>query len=381
MTVPNTGAPPRAWGAPFDRLDRRWTSLEQYLAVAVIVWEIATLTVWVALKGMATTYTPGGNIIGLIFRAIVGAIVLGSLTHLVLRPRAGAPQKLSHPIGVTAATVVGLALAPAWANAFSAWCSNVVEWQTNASTLALIGGPRGLVTRLTLWLALLGASMAASKGKHINIDVATRYIPIGYVKGMAITGWAAAALVCFAAAYGFVDSIAVTKFRAEAFRACDEGLCETAASERIGKALTGMSADFFLFRRQLSLDLRTLPYVLSGERYDQYLTPEAWNAWLDSADWTAHYPADAVAATRALTDDPTARKMPGVIAPDTGEGRDLLIRDLNFILPFGLIVIGLKFLLRILRALSGHVRVDPDAAHQDEDLHTHHDAAATGGTR
>jgi hypothetical protein len=72
--------------------------------------------------------------------------------------------------------------------------------------------------------------------------------------------------------------------------------------------------------------------------------------------------------------------MPAVIAPDTGEGRDLLIRDLNFILPFGLLVIGLKFLLRILLVSSGQIQVDLEAAHDEEELaHAHdHDAEVRG---
>jgi len=32
------------------------------------------------------------------------------------------------------------------------------------------------VTRLTLWLALLGGSIATAKGKHINIDVVMRFL-------------------------------------------------------------------------------------------------------------------------------------------------------------------------------------------------------------
>lgn len=373
MSLPES-RPPRPWGAPFDTLDRRWTALEQYLAVTVIVVEIVTLTGWVALKGLAATYTPGGNVIGVIFRAVVGAIVLGLIAHFATRPKPGAPFRLLEPIAVTIACIVGVLLAPAWANVFSDWCTNVVQWLQNASAIALVGGPRGLVTRLTLWLALLGASMAASKGKHINIDVATRYIPLAAVKSVAIVGWLAAALVCFAAAYGFVDSIAVTKFRAEAFRSCESGLCETPVSERWGKAAEGVSADLFLLRRQLTLDLRTIPHVLAGDRYDQWLGAAEWNAWLDEGAWTDHYPADAVAAMKLPLDDASVHKMPAVIAPDTGEGRDLLIRDLNFLLPFGLLIVGLKFLLRIVRALSGHVRVDPGSAHDDEDLKVGQDA-------
>ena len=75
----------------------------------------------------------------------------------------------------------------------------------------------------------------------------------------------------------------------------------------------------------------------------------------------------------AKADDPTVRKMPAVVAPDSGEGRDLLIRDLNFILPFGLLVIGLKFLLRILRVLSGEAHVEAGESQHEDDLKHGHD--------
>jgi TRAP-type C4-dicarboxylate transport system permease small subunit len=251
----------------------------------------------------------------------------------------------------------------------------------------LIGGPRGIVTRLTLWVALLGASLAASKGKHINIDVAVRYVPAKLALPVAFVGWLAAAVMCFAASFGFIDSIAVTKFRAEAFRTCPAGkgaegaLCETSPSERLGVALHGMNDDLFLFGRQAALDLRLLPRVLVGEPYDKLISAKDWNAWIKSGGWEAHYPKEAVASLYAPEDDPSATKMPAVVAPDSGEGRDLLIRDLNFILPFGLLVIGLKFLLRLLRVATGAIKLDPDAMlEEDELVHSHDAEVHHGGT-
>src|SRR6185436_8904724 len=125
--------------------------------------------------------------------------------------------------------------------------------------------------------------------------------------------------------------------------------------------------------RQLALDLRTLPRAIAGTPYDKYMSGRDWNAWIKDGGWEAHFPAEAVKSLYVGEDD---QKMPAVIAPTTGEGRDLLIRDLNFILPWGLFVIGLKFLLRIVLVLTGHVKIDPDAAHDDEDMtHAHdHDA-------
>lgn len=379
MAKPPSTTTPKAWGRPLARLDQVWTTVEQHLAVWVLVVEIVALTAWVTLKGLSTSHAVSGSAIGILVRGAIGAIVLGLVAHRFSRPKAGAPDKASHPIIVSAAIVLGLLAAFLWAEVGVAWCSNLVAWLLNASTLSLIGGPRGMVTRLTLWLALLGASLAASRGKHISIDVATRYMPARLVLPTAVIGWVAAALVCFFAAWGFVDSIAVTKFRADVFREChpheasESGLCETAASERMAVALKGMRRDFFLLRRQVTLDLKTVPRVLAGTGYDSYLSGAAWNDWVREGGFDAHYREDEILSILAPADDPTVLKMPAVVEPGTGEGRDLLIRDLNFVLPFGLLMIGLKMLLRALRAISGEVRVDPDAVHDEEGLSHAHD--------
>jgi hypothetical protein len=383
---------PAAWGAPLLKIDKLWVRIEQRLAVWVIVLELFTLCAWVAVKGFAAYYTPGGNVVGVIFRSVVGAIVLGLIAHLITRKQ----KTVINGFAVTAAGFIGLLLAPSWANAGGEYASNISGWLQNASSLALIGGPRGLVTRLTLFLALLGGSMAASKGKHINIDIATRYFPKSWIKPIGMIGWFAAAIVCFAASYGFVDSIAVTKFRAEAFRSCDQrldrlestggpaspdrapmtGVCETAVSERLGVVVDGIGVDAFLLRKQIALDFRTIPKVIAGEPYDKYLTPQEWNRFIREGGWVPFFPEEAVRTMYVPEDDPTLAKMPMVFAPTTGEGRDSLIRDLNFVLPLGLLAIGLKFLLRILLVASNQVRFDPESAHDEEDLtHAHdHDA-------
>jgi hypothetical protein len=65
--------------------------------------------------------------------------------------------------------------------------------------------------------------------------------------------------------------------------------------------------------------------------------------------------------------------MPQVTVPGTGEdARGLLIRELNFVFPFGLAAIAVKFLLRCLLVVSGHVRIDPEGELDDEELvHAH----------
>lgn len=284
----------KPWGAPLERLDAAWQRLEGRLCAGVLATEIVSLALWVVLKGFSG---------------------------------------------------VGLH-----------WASNVLNWLQNASVLMLVGGLRGLATRLTLWVALLGASLATSRGKHIHVDVLLRYVPRSLRGGIAITSWLASAVVCGAAVVGFVDHIAIAQFRARAVRPCGEvgpAACDTSASEKAAAVARAASADLFLLGRQASLDLRSLPRVAVGVPYDGWMTAAQWDAWLDGADWTAHFDRAAVDALRI---DPAAdaRRMPQVVVPGTGEeARGLLARELNFVFPFGLAAIALKFVLRALLALAG----------------------------
>lgn len=349
-----TGPTPSPLGANLLRVDQLWLRVETRLAVWVLVAEVVTLSAWVSLKGLAADYAQGGNVVGLIFRVAAGLILFGLLAYLPLRKRTPGVARAGAFLGMACGAVLGRVLVDVGTD----WASNAVGWLQNASVLMLIGGPRGLVTRLTLWVALLGGSIAAAKGKHINIDVATRYLPERLVVPVAVLGWLVAAAVCVAAAFGFTDSIAVTKYRAEAFRACESetGLCDTGFGERLGVVAEGISTDLFLLRQQAALDLRTFPRVLVGTRYDTYLGAGEWNTFIEGGGWEDHFPVEAVKGLRLS--DPSATKMPAVVAPDTGEGRDLLIRDLNFVLPFGLLVIGLKFLLRTLLVLLGVIKAE-----------------------
>jgi hypothetical protein len=46
----------------------------------------------------------------------------------------------------------------------------------------------------------------------------------------------------------------------------------------------------------------------------------------------------------------------------------LLAPLLNLVFPFGLFIVALRFLLRSILAITGWVKVDPDAAHGDAEL-------------
>jgi TRAP-type C4-dicarboxylate transport system permease small subunit len=354
--------------SPLQRLDAAWQRIEARMCAAVLVAEIVSLTLWISLKGLSADYLPGGSASGLVYRSIITATAAGVISHLVTRKR---PLKVQR-LATTIAVLTGLVAGRLWVHAGVAWSSNVLNWLQNASALMLIGGLRGLATRLTLWLALLGASLATSRGKHIHVDVLIRYVPEKLRRPTAVVGQLAAMLVCLFGAAGFVDYIAISVFRADANKPCPGDAtkaCDTTAGEKAETVEHKVAADFFLLGRQVSLDWKSVGTVLGGTPYDKWMTAGEWNTWLDGADWTAHFDKTAVDAVRMDPSQPEAKRMPQVPVPGTGESAPgLLVRELDFVFPFGLVIIAIKFLLRILLILSGRIEVDPEAAHAEEEL-------------
>lgn len=360
------GAP---WGDPLAKLDAKWTKLEAGLCTFVLFAEIFSLVLWISLKGMSAMHT-GGDVSGLVFRAFLGATVLGFVAHKITQPRGpDADKKVAedrHRYAVMGAIAVGLVGAKFWVNGGVEYFSNLLNWMQNSSVVMLVGGLRspGLVTRLTLWLALLGASIATAKGKHINVDVVMRFLsPKMRIPG-AIVGWLAAGMMSLAAVWGFTDHIAIEDFKVQR---------DMTPSQKMEHIAGDMKKDMFLLGRQVSLDFQAFPKVLAGTKYDTWMTGAQWNEWMKGADWSAHFPKDDVDGQLAQPDQLNEPHPPAVNWPGGGENiRGLLVRDMNFIFPFGLLVIGLRFLLRCLLTLSGHIKVDPDAAHEDEDVHAKH---------
>lgn len=382
--APSSEAPPpqgAPWAAPLVRLDEGWQSLEARLCAWVLIFEVSSLTLWIALKGLSTDYT-GGNAAGLLTRQLISMAVLGGGAHLAFRERGGK----THRNAVLAGILLGfLIVGRLWAHVGVTYGSNLLNCLQNASILMLFGGLRGVATRLTLWLALLGASLATSRGKHIHVDVLIRYVPKKLQAPTSVIGWFAAAIVSFVAMLGFVDYICIAEFRVPAMQDCPGEVgktCDTPTGAKLSMMAHEISADFFLLGRQASLDLKSLPRVLTGTPYDKWMTAPEWNAWLDGADWTAHFDKAAIDALHMDPSDTNATRMPQVVVPGTGEeARGLLIRDANLVFPFGLAIIALKFLLRIVLVLTGHIHVDPEAELDDPELKASHerdDQAAKG---
>lgn len=278
---------------------------------------MSSLSAWVVLKGLGQPSVS--------FRAVFGAVVLGVAAAIATRTRSASTQR----IAVLSSLAVGTALAWAWRDLGVHHFANVLGWLQDGSTLALVGGLRGLGTRLTLWLALLGGSLATASGRHVTIDVVSRSLGPRWRHPLLILGGLLSAAVCFSAAWGFTDFIARDGFEGN--------------GELVKPLTEGLSRQAFVIRRQLALDATVAGRILGGQRWDSALTPAEWNAWLDAGDWAAHF--DRPVLHEPLDASPRA---PLVAIPGTVP-QSYAVKALNLIVPFGLLMIGLRLLLWCLR--------------------------------
>ncbi|MCC6904021.1 MAG: hypothetical protein IT377_33950 [Polyangiaceae bacterium] len=336
--------PGAAWGLPFVKADAAWTKWEMWLCAVVVLLEVLVLSMWVGLKGLSTA-ADGSSKAGLVFRALSGALIFGLAAHFALKS-----QKQSARSGATvAASVVGLLLAKTWGHVGVDWASNLLNWFQQASFLTLLGGLRGVGTRLTLLLTLLGGSLATAAGKHITIDLLTRYLRPKHRLPVVLTGWLGASVIVGIGAWGFFDHIAIDEFDARA---------EAPAGEKFSAVGTRLGEHFFVARKQIALDLKTLPHVVKGERYSDWMDSNAWNAWVDENGFAERYGADKAKLLKTSGD---MKKTPIVVVPEKGEPRGELVKAANLVFPIGLLIISLRFLLLCLLALSGHKKVDSEA--------------------
>lgn len=348
--VVKKGARGKAWGEPIARFEAAWTRLETRLITWVLIGQLLSMVSWVLLSGLSSP-VQSGNASGFAMRAVIGAVALGLAAWFATRRQEG----VRRSVAVVGGVVVGIATAGLWRSVGVDYFDNVKAWLQEGSTLTLMGGLRGLATRLTLWLALLGGSLATASGKHINIDVVFRFVPPRVRLPVAVINWCAAALVCLGAVWGFFDHIAIESFGANA---------DDSAGTKISASVERMEDHFFLARKQIGLDLRSLPHIVKGDRYDRWMSAREWNEWVKGAGFEGRYPPELLDSILVPEDAPP--HAPLVLAPDGETTRGVLVHDLGLVFPFGMLVLALRFLLRALLALSGHVEVDPDAAHKEE---------------
>jgi TRAP-type C4-dicarboxylate transport system permease small subunit len=300
------------------------------------------MTVWVCLKGFSA---PSEHVSALAFRAIVASIVFGSVAHRALRKRSIALRQW----GTIGAVFLGMVTAKTWVRFGGDYASNVLNWYQQASFLTLLGGLRGVGTRLTMLLALVGGSLATARGRHIVIDILTRLVSPRARKAMVLTGWLFAAVVCTTAAWGFFDHISIENFGARA---------DHPAKRKIAQVAAQLGEDFFIARKQIELDFKSTPHVLfKCEPYSEWLTGKDWNAWVESAGFTERYGDEAMQGLKIPDGDTRAAL---VVVPGRGEPRGELINAAYLVFPIGLLIIAIRFVVRGLLVIGGCARVDSD---------------------
>ncbi len=349
-SAPNPLKKGKPWGEPFARFEAAWTRFETKLITWVLVAQLTSMVAWVVLSGMASP-VQSGNASGLVLRAVLGSVGLGAGAWFATRKMALNARRGATLVGL----VVGVLTAKLWRNVGVDYFDNVRSWLQEGSFLTLMGGLRGVATRLTLWLALLGASLATATGKHINIDVLFRFVPARFRLPIAVVNYSAAAIMCSGAVWGFFDHVAIESYGAKA---------EDTAVAKIEVTAERMGDHFFLARKQLTLDIKSFPHIVKGERFDRWLGPAEWNAWVKDAGFEGRYPKESVETV--LVPDDAPPHTPIVVAPDGEATRGILVHALSLVFPFGMLVLALRFLLRAILSISGHIEVDPDAAHKEE---------------
>ncbi len=348
------GAP---WGEPLAKLERALTWFEIRLLVSVILLLIASMMAWVSVVGLSSPLESQDSV-GTIYRGFVGAFGLAAVAWFV-SSKLQLDKKRSSLLGL-AGVIIGFVLAGSWRGVGVEYFGHVKNWVQEGSTLTMFGGLRGTSTRLTILLAFVGGSLAAASGKHINIDVALRFVtpkmklPVFVIQNLATVAF------CVVAAVGFFEYIAISNFNAKV---------ETTRSEKLSLVTKTISQDLFLMRRQIGFDLRAAPYVLGGSgRWDDEgrLDGKAWNQYIETSGYRDYFEKEQVDMLLAPPDALSASRVPLAIGPE-GQPRNVLIRTMNLTFAVGFLFMGLRFLLRMLLVLSGHTDIDPEPEYDPED--------------
>lgn len=347
-----TPAPPppgAAWGEPIAKIERGWTWFEVRLLVALLLALMFALVGWISLNGMSIPIE-SQSVAGTVFRAFFGATALGAVTSLVLVKSKQTNVVVS--IGTGGAILAGFALGPSWRHVGVEYFGQLQNWLQEGSSLTMFGGLRGLSTRFTIVLAFIGGSLAAASGKHINIDVALRFVSAKLKKPVFVTQTIATIAFCLVAAWGFFEYIAITNFNAP---------LEAPPGQKIEHVQKAVGQDLFLWRKQIGFDLKATGHVLGGGKWDDdaRLNGRQWNAFLDESGYKDYFTAQQIEALRA-PDDALDLPRPALAIGPEGQPRNLLVRTMNMSFTFGFIVMAFRFLLRLLLVLSGHQSLDED---------------------
>ena len=241
---------------------------------------------------------PDGAKAGIVFRAIVGATALGMAGYWALQEagRAGAPHRRLSPARCSACCSPR-----AWANVGVDWSANLLNWYQQASTLTLFGGLRGVGTRLTLLLALLGGSLATAAGQHITIDLVTRFL-----KPKVQAADDARRLgrrVDRSASPPRGASSITSRSRTSAPKPTPR------AGQKVATVGHGLGESWFILRKQIALDFKSLPHMLEGRAVRRTgSTGREWNAWLEDAGFVERYGKEKIDAAPHSATTPNARR-------------------------------------------------------------------------
>jgi TRAP-type C4-dicarboxylate transport system permease small subunit len=329
------------WGKPFARLEEKWTWLETRLLFGTLMALVALLCLWVAIHGMYDRSSVGG----LAWRAVVGIAVFGTIARVITRKLAWPEWR--RTIVTIAALAVGVFTAKLWRHVGNDYFQGVLDWLQQGSSIALFGGLKGINTRLTMLVALIGASLACGGGTHINVDIIVRFVPKALRKYAHIVAMVGASAVCAASSYGFFDHSAITAYKASA---------TDTFGAKLGKVAHGLGDDFFVLRKQLRLDLGAFPYVIQGKRWnaDERMSGRQWNEFIDEGGFAEQYGRDKIDGVKAAPTELDRPRRPFVVTPE-GSAAGTLLEALNLVFPFGFLMLTLRLLLRALLVVAGFV--------------------------
>lgn len=347
-----------AWANGLVRFERGLTWIESRLLFVTLMALVFSLVFWISLRGMAAPIESKSSA-GTVFRMFVGAGVLGGLSRFVA-VRALKLDEMKSALLTSVGVILGIATASLWRGVGIARFDAILNWLQEGSSLTLVGGLRGLSTRLTVAVALIGAALAAARSKHINIDVVLRFMNPAWRKPVHVLGAVATAAVCFVAAYGFFDYTSIEGFGQNR---------DVTMSEKIAGVRRESEKHRFVFYKQIGLDLQAFPdVVFSGVRWDaaNRMNGRQWNAWLTEGGFSEHFTKEEFEQMKAPPSAEEESRVPMVVLP--GESaKGSLSHDLNLLWPLGLFWIGIRVILRALLVISGHASVEPDSDEPDED--------------
>ncbi len=267
----------------------------------------------VALKGLSAA----SEMTGFFCRAAIVSLTLAGLASTFFR----------HRILTVSLACLGIGLAWPLRLFGAAWFQNIAAWIQEASVLCWFGGLRGLSTRLTVALVMLGAALATGDGRHISIDILTRWLGGRWRQYLATLTALLSAAVCVVTAVGFLDFIAIDTFGARS---------DDSWRVKLGQVSRVFVEHVEHVRTQLAVDLFVAPRILKGTPYQQSLNGEEWNRLVATHSQAGN-----------MQEPDTLQKRVPLLMPPNVSPRSLLLKDFNLLIPFGLLWVALRFLLWI----------------------------------